>query len=96
MYDEISIKRTSNTSDILRLVLRRLNSLNEQFQFSFHIDKLPSDVPGSLLSLQSFERQVAAQSAELASARGDMTLLEKCFALAQRHLSDGQHALNTV
>lgn len=91
-----TIKSPSNAFDVFRLVPRSLSALDEQHQGLSCVDGLRSEAGEFVARVQSLQRQVAAHSAELALARGDMTWIEESVTVAHRHLSDAQSVLLAV
>lgn len=72
------------------------HTLSEHCEQLSCVDSLRSAVQDSVGCVKSFERQIVVHSAELSSARGDMTGIEMSATVAQRQSADSQSALFTV
>lgn len=77
MRDEFSINRPWTAEDVFRLALCGVKAYDEQRQLLSCTDALHADAHEWVACVESLGRQAAAHSAKLASARGDMTLLNK-------------------
>lgn len=72
------------------MTLHGLNTLAEQHQFLSGVDRLRSESKVSAANVEPLEHQFPVRSAELASARVDMTGLEKSVTVVPRYLDDSR------
>lgn len=94
--DKFFLCRPSNAEDVLLLALRSLNALAEQPQPLSCDEGWNSKAQESAARLQALEHQVVVHSADLTSARSDMTPLEESITVTQRQSADAQSLLVMV